>query len=131
VYTKTGDYAQSIVTSPKQAMNLYSLLQNQVRFASDGNISAGDFVNLNWNGMQLMVLPEIADKDLFVLNFNDLVRVVGDITEPTWVSSLEGTNKAFGNWTPNTTAFNDAVVFPFQVGMERRNGSAAATNLVS
>jgi hypothetical protein len=131
VYTKTGDYASTIITSPKQAMNLYSLLQNQVRFAADGNMTAGDFVSVGWNGMELLALPEIADKDWFQLSFKDLVRIVGDITEPTWVSDLSGTKQAFGNWTPNSTAFNDAVVFPFQVGMQRRNGSAAATNLVS
>lgn len=130
VYTKTGDYASTIITSPKQAMNLYQLLQNQVRFAGDGGLSTGDFVNVNWNGMELLALPEIADKDWFQLSFKDLVRIVGDITEPTWVSELAGSNKGFGNWTKDTTSVNDAVVFPFQVGMQRRNGSGALTNLV-
>jgi len=130
-YTKTGEYSSTILTSPKQAMNLYSLLQNQVRFAGDANLQAGDFVAVGWNGMELLVLPEIADKDWFQTNFKDFVRIVGDITEPTWVSDLEGANQAYASWSPNSTSFSDAVLFPFQVGMQRRNGSAAATNLVA
>ena len=34
-------------------------------------------------------------------------------------------------WAQGTTGFVEGVVFPVQVGMNRRNASAAATNLVS
>jgi hypothetical protein len=126
---KTGDAATTIVTSLKQEQNLYSLLQNQVRFAGD-NVSMGNVDQQMVFGMNLMAENDILDRDLYVINKNDFVRIVGDITEPTWVTDLEGAGGSF-RWAQGKTNFVNGLVFPFQVGLQRRNSHAAATALTA
>ncbi len=131
VQQKTGPAGgNTLVTSLKQQQNLYLLLQNQVRFGSDGAVSAGASNSVSWNGMEIMALNDIVDRDLYVLTLGDFVRVVGDITEPTWASDLEGAGGSF-RWAQGTTGFVNGLVFPFQVGVQRRNSHAAATGLTA
>jgi hypothetical protein len=127
---KTGDPAGTCLLSLKQEQNLYSLLQNQVRFASDGGMSAGAQDSVTWSGMRMMAVPDLVDRDLYVINKSDFVRIVGDITEPTWVTDLEGAGGSF-RWAQGKTNFVNGLVFPFQVGVQRRNSHAAATNLTA
>lgn len=118
-----------VLTSLLQQANFYSLLQNQVRFQGETKMGAGNVDQTTWNQMEINALPEILDSDFYYLHLEDFVRVTGEgITKPTWVSELQGTNKAM-NWVPNTTGFGDAIVFPWNLGMKRRNRSAAAIAL--
>jgi len=131
VFEQTGEFATSVFTSPKQAREFYSLLQNQVRFAGEMGMGAGNvggLVGLSWNGQGINVVPDIADRDWYNLTLADFVRVTGGITTPTWTSELEGSGGDV-RWSPGTTSFVEGLVWPFQIGVQRRNTHAAMTNL--
>lgn len=129
VRMKVGDSgADSLITSLKQEQALYLLLQNQVRYGSDNGISAGNSSAVSWAGMNILALQDIRDAHLFVTTMGDFVRATGDIKEPTWVSDIEGAGGDL-RWAQGKTNFVNALVFPFNVGMQRRNGSSAATAL--
>jgi len=126
-----GGKPNYILTSLKQQQNFYSLLQNQVRFQGEARLGAGNVDQPTWNGMTINALPDILDQDLFMLSLDDFVFVTGQgIQKPTWVSDLAGNNQGM-IWQKDQTAFNDAVVWPFQVGLRRRNTHAAALGLTA
>jgi hypothetical protein len=133
-FQKSGSYGNTtVVTSAKQMQNFYSLLQNQVRFNGERGLGAGNIGGtdgLTWNGNAVNVIPDILDSDWFVLNLDDFVRVHGTIDKPTWTSELEGAGGDL-RWSQGTTAFVEGVVWPFQIGVQRRNRSAAATGLTA
>ena len=56
--------------------------------------------------------------------------ITGAITKPTWASELEGAGGQT-RWVQGATSFVDAVFYPFQVGVRRRNTHAAATGLTA
>jgi hypothetical protein len=58
------------------------------------------------------------------------VLVQGAIKKPTWVSDLEGAGGDI-RWVQNTTGFQNAVVWPLQIGAQRRNRFAAAKSLTA
>lgn len=133
IFQKGGDYNSKIATSARNMANFYSLLQNQVRFAGDMKMGAGGvggLVGLNWNGIGVNVLPDIYDQDWFHFQPEDMVMIRGAIKEPTWVSDLEGSGGDL-RWIPNTTGFQNAMVWPFNIGVQRRNRMAAAKSLKS
>jgi hypothetical protein len=128
---QNGGKPNYILTSLKQQQNFYSLLQNQVRFQGETSLGAGKVDQPTWNGMSINALPDILDQDLFMLSLDDFVFITGQgITKPTWVSDLSGNNQGM-IWSKDQTAFNDAVTWPFQVGLKRRNTHAAALGLTA
>jgi hypothetical protein len=132
VWRKTGNTMTTVVSSGKQFANFYSLLQNQVRFTGEQGIGAGGIGNMNglsWNGMGLNVWPDIADKEMYFLNKDDVLRIVGKWKGPMWTSEIEGSQGL--RWSQGTTAFVEGLTFPMQTGTRRRNTAAAATNLVA
>ena len=131
LFQKGGNYNSKVLTSAQQMANFYSLLQNQVRFMGEMKMGAGGvgrFVGLDWNGVGVNVNPDVYDLDWFHLQPEDLVMIRGAIKEPTWVSDLEGAGGDI-RWVQNTTRFQNAVVWPFNIGVQRRNRMAAAKNL--
>jgi hypothetical protein len=134
VFQKTGKAnTGTVLMSAKQMTNFYSLLQNQVRFTGERDMGAGGIGNmdgLKWNGMNINVWPDIADKEIYFINRDDFERITGNIKAPTWTSELEGNGQGI-RWSQGTTAFVEGIVFPMQVGMNRRNRSGALTNLVA
>jgi len=125
---QNGADKEEIWTGFKQRQNLYSLLQNQVRFSSDGNLTAGADQTVSWNDARLEAYADILDTDLFMLSPKDLIRVTSSIDKPTWASDLQGTETGM-NWNLGTTKFTDALVWPVNFGAHRRNTHAAATAL--
>ena len=130
VLQKTGKSFTDVFTSIKQQKNFYSLLQNQVRFASDSSLGAGDVGGVKWANMKVDAYPAILDTDWFCLTLSDFRRITGDITKPTWYSELAGMNKGQIP-TLGSTALGDQLVFSYQVGVGRRNSHAAATGLTA
>jgi len=133
VFQKSGKYSGTVFTSAKQQQKFYELLQNQVRWSGDNGMGAGGvggLVGLTWNGMGINVLPDIYDKEWYYITLDDLVRITGTWTEPKWVSDIEGSGGSL-RWNQGTTSFSEGVVFPFQVGAQRRRTHAAATNLTA
>lgn len=132
-FQKSGSYQSTVITSAKQMQNFYSLLQNQVRFNGEQGMGAGGVGNttgLSWNGQGVNVWPDVPDKFWWHVNLADFLRITGNIKKPTWVSELEGAGGDL-RWSQGTTAFNNAVTFPFQVGVQRRNTHAGATALTA
>ena len=66
-----------------------------------------------------------------MLNRPDLIKVVGNITKPTWASDIAGHSdgKSGMPWRQGFTSFVDAVVYPVNIGARRRNTMFAATAL--
>lgn len=133
VFQKTGGYGGKVFTSAKQAAVFYSLLQNQVRFAGEQKLGAGGvggLVGIDWNGMGINVFPDIPDREWYYVTLKDLVKIYGNIKKPTWTSDLEGAGGSL-RWAQGTTQFVEGLVWPFQVGVQRRNTSAAAIGLTA
>jgi len=129
VMQSSGKNFTNVWTGLKQQANFYSLLQNQVRFASDGG-SAGNVDAPTWNNMKIEAFPSILDSDWYCLTLSDFVLITGAITKPTWASELEGAGGQT-RWVQGATSFVDAVFYPFNVGLRRRNTHAAATGLTA
>jgi hypothetical protein len=128
VLQKTGKQFTDTVTGYKQQGNFYSLLQNQVRFPGDMKLGAGNFGGVTWGNTKVDAYAAVLDTDWFCLNFSDFRRITGDITKPTWYSSLAGMTQGQIP-TLGTTALGDQLVFAYQVGVARRKSHAAATAL--
>ena len=118
----------AVWTSYKQQANFYSLLQNQVQFAGDQNLAAGAVSSPKWNGMAVDAFADVLDTDWFMLTLDDIFRVIGNVSQPQWASDIEGSGGAT-RWRQGYTSFVDALVYPVNVGVQRRNTHAAAINL--
>lgn len=126
---QNGGSHTAIWTGYKQQANLYSLLQSQVRFSGDGDLSAGGQQQVKWNGSTLDAFADVLDTDLFFLSLPDLVRIATPgASKPTWASDLEGSSRG-QLWKQGTTKFVDGIVWPANFGAHRRNTHAAATAL--
>ena len=127
---KSAKYMTDVWTGLKQQSAFYSLLQNQVRFQGEMNLGAGKVGGLVWNNIVVNGYPDILDSDWFCLTLTDFVKITGSITKPTWASDLEGDGGKL-RWRQGFTDFVDGVVYPFQIGIQRRNTHAAATALTA
>lgn len=131
VYQKTGKYPKYVTTSPYQAKQLYELFQSQVRFSGDGNTSAGAVEGFSWNGMSVNPDPDIPNRELYLLDLPAFLFVTSSAYgKPTWVSDIEGAGGRL-RWAQGTTQFKDALAYPVQLGIKRRNSSAAAIGLTA
>ena len=130
VYQKTGKWPSYITTSPKQAAELYAQFQNQVRFATD-NPKAGNAHGFEWNGLGINPDPDIPDEEVYLLTLEDFLLVTGGkLGKPTWVSDLEGAGGRL-RWNQGSTTLSDALVYPVNVAIKRRNSHAAAIGLTA
>lgn len=129
VYQETGKWPKYVTTGPKQASELYALFQNQVRFSSDSP-SAGNVEGFKWNGIEITLDPDIPDRELYVLDLEAFFVVTGGrIGKPTWMSELAGNSRL--DWVQGSTRFADAVAYPLNIAVKRRNSSAAAIGLTA
>lgn len=125
-----GKKSSFVLTSLKQIQVIYELLQSQVRFDSD-SVSAGGVESTKWNGTEIMAIPAVYDRELYVLNLDDFAIVTGkNIKKPRWFSELQGTKRGM-QWNVGSTNLVDAVVYPVQLAIKRRNSHAAFTNLTA
>jgi hypothetical protein len=130
VYQKTGKWPKYVTTSPKQCANLYSLFQNQVRFNGD-NPSAGNVESFTWNGMEIVCDPDIPDRELYMLTTDNFFVVTdGKFGKPTWASAITGSGSPL-EWKQGTTQFVDALYYPFQLAINRRDSHASAIGLTA
>jgi hypothetical protein len=118
----------AVWTGYRQQANFYSLLQNQIQYSGDGDLSVGGVKKPTWNGMTVDAFADILDSDWFQLTLPDLVRIKSALDKPTWASDIEGAGGST-RWKQGTTRFVDGVVYPLQLGVQRRNTQAGATAL--
>jgi len=128
VMQNSNDPQSDIWTGYKQQANFYALLQNQVQFAGDQNLAAGNVSAPRWNNMSVSAFADILDTDWFMLTLSDLVKITAAGARPQWASDIEGSGGAL-RWKQGTTAFTDALVYPIQIGPQRRNTQACALAL--
>jgi hypothetical protein len=128
VLQKTGKEFTDTVTGFKQQANFYSLLQNQVRFPGEMKLGAGRVGGVTWGNTKVDAYAAVLDTDWWCLTFEDLIRITGDMTKPTWYSELAGITKAQIP-TLGSTSLGDQLVFAYQVGAKRRKSHAGATAL--
>ena len=62
------------------------------------------------------------------MTLSDLFRVIGNVSSPQWASDIEGAGGSL-RWKQGFTSFVDGLVYPVNVGCQRRNTHAAALNL--
>jgi hypothetical protein len=130
VMQASGKPQTDVWTGLKQQANFYSLLQNQVRFSSDTEATAGSVSTVKWNGMTVDAFPDVLDSDWACLTLSDLCRISGSLSGPTWATNLSNSGGPL-QWAADTTSFKDAVVFPIQVGAKRRNTHSMASGLTA
>ena len=130
VMQRSGKAHTDVWTSLKQQANFYSLLQNQVRFTGDTTAEAGSVSTVKWNGMTVDAFPDILDSDWYCLTLSDFVRITGAWGGPKWATEIDGSGGRT-QWASGTTTFKDAVCYPIQIGIQRRNTHAAATGLTA
>jgi hypothetical protein len=128
VLQNSNQPGSTVWTGYRQQMNFYSLLQSQVTFGSDGDLSAGKVSGPSWNGMKVDAFADILDTDWYQLTLGDLVRIKSAMDKPTWASDIEGSGGST-RWKQGTTRFVDGVVYPMQFGCQRRNTQAGAIAL--
>jgi hypothetical protein len=128
ILQNSNEPGTAVWTGYRQQANFYSLLQNQITYASDGDLAAGSVSKPTWNGMSVDAFADILDTDWFQLTLSDLVRVKSALDKPTWASDIEGAGGST-RWKQGTTRFVDGVVYPMQLGVQRRNTQAGATAL--
>jgi len=130
VLQKSGKMFTDVWTSYKQQQNFYALLQNQVRFAGELKMGAGEVSAVTWNNMQVSAFPDILDADWYSLTLDDFQYVHGAYKSLVWASDLEGSSQGMV-WNLNSTNFADAVFLAYNVGVNRRNTQAGATALTA
>ena len=84
---------------------------------------AGNVSRPKWNGMSVDAFADILDTDWYQLTLKDLVRVKGAIDQPKWASDMDGGGQSI-SWQSGTTRFGDGLLYPTQVGCQRRNTQA-------
>ena len=119
--------ADTIVAGVKQYRNYYLELQNQVRYNGDGGLQGGDSGSLLLGINKVIKDPDVLANNFWFLRKADLmaVRKPGG---PVWA------DQEYGNINPvqyvqGTTKVKGAIVYRLQLGMTRRNTSAAFTAL--
>jgi hypothetical protein len=118
----------AVWTGYRQQANFYALLRAMVQYPSEMSLSTGNVNKPTWNGMTVDAFADCLDSDWYQLTLPDLIRIKSAIDSPTWASDLEGAGGST-RWKQGTTRFVDGVVYPMQVGAQRRNTHAAATAL--
>lgn len=129
IFQKTFRNDPTVLLGAKQRQALYELLQNQVRFSED-KVKAGSLSSIQWNDMEIMCDPNIPDREAYMLTKDDFMIVTGKYSKPTWASDVQGTNTGL-QYNLGNTDFQDAITYPHQLAIKRRNGTAAAIGLTA
>jgi hypothetical protein len=130
VKQKSGNPHSETWLGFKQEANLYSLLQAQVRFASDQGLKAGNVSGVQWGGTTTTAFPDILDSDVWCVTPSDLLWITGQFQTPKWATDVFGANNPL-QWQAGFTSGQDALIYASQSGLRRRNTSAGATALTA
>jgi hypothetical protein len=115
----------------KQEANFWSLLQNQVRYAGERDLSAGgQWGSVQWGGTTTKAYADILDSDVWCVTPEDLIRITGQYTKPVWMTDVYGQNGQLA-WHQGNTDGQDVIAYGVQFGMQRRNTHSGATALTA
>jgi hypothetical protein len=127
---RSGEQMSDTWLGLKQQMNLYALLQNQVRFAGDLGLSTGNVDTVTWAGQRVKAFQDILDTDVFCITKSDLLRVTGRFEKAKWASDVFGGNEMLA-WHQGNSDGQDQIMYAWQLGCRRRNTHAGATALTA
>jgi hypothetical protein len=130
VKQKSGEPHSETWMGFKQEANLYSLLQAQVRFASDNGLKAGNVNGVEWGGTKTTAYADILDSDVWCVTPSDLLWITGQFQTPKWATDVFGANNPL-QWKAGFTSGQDALIYASQSGMRRRNTASGATALTA
>jgi hypothetical protein len=115
----------------KQEANFWSLLQNQVRYAGERDLSAGgQWGSVQWGGTTTKAYADILDSDVWCVTPEDLIRITGSYTKPVWMTDVYGQNGQLA-WHQGNTDGQDVIAYGVQFGCQRRNTHSGATALTA
>lgn len=128
VRAKTRKSPSWFVCGLKPAADHYALLQTQVHFGGDMNLTAGADQKAGWNGMEFSPDPDIPDNEMYLLDPDSFLIVTGKYSKPIWKSDVQGVNTGLDS-VIGASGFKDALVYAFALACRRRNANAAAQAL--
>lgn len=127
IYEASGFEADTILASPKQYRNYYLELDNQVRYAGDGGLQAGNSKNLQLGVNKVIKDRDILNNNVFFVRKADLCKVRAD-SGPEWADRKYGKINPV-QYVSGTTKVKGAIVYRLQLGATRRNTHGAFTAL--
>ena len=128
VRQKTGKKPTFDLTSLKQEENLFKLLQSQLRYDPAKKLGSGETTGLQWDGAEIHAQNDVPDREYYTFDPDSLFIVAKD--KPRWLSKIAGNNQGLV-WNTGTTKFSDAVYYPFELAVQRRNAGAAWTSITA
>lgn len=120
IQQRTGQRADFILTGLKQERKFYEQLQQQVRFGSDGSISAGDSQPASWNGKQVIADPDCWDEDMYFGQMKHIFIVA--IDKPYWQNKVTGGDIL--TWAQGTDSYVAKITYRINLATNRRNAFA-------
>jgi hypothetical protein len=110
----------------KQEANFWSLLQNQVRYAGERDLSAGgQWGSVQWGGTTTRRTPTSSTPTCGASPPRTC-----QFTKPVWMTDVYGQNGQLA-WHQGNTDGQDVIAYAAQFGMSRRNTHAGATALTA
>jgi hypothetical protein len=110
-----------VIMGFKQGRRFYNLFQNQVRFQSDSQISAGNTTAIDWNGMRIMQDGDCPSNKVFFVDTDALLLVTSPLGVH-WANEITGGEKVV--WGQGTTQFVGLLAYPLNLAAKRRNSLA-------
>lgn len=120
---KTGS---TVLMGFRQGRRFYNLFQNQVRFQSDSQVSAGNTAPIEWNGMTITQDPDCPSTKAYWVKKDNLKLVTSPLGVH-WANEFTGGEKIA--WAQNTTQFVGLLAYPLNLAANRRNTFGAMTAL--
>jgi hypothetical protein len=114
---KRGKTPNFFLTGLKQQRKFYELLEQQVRYSSDGGLVAGNDESARWGNMEIFADPDCPDEDLYMGHFDHLFIVA--LSEPYWQNKVTGGEKLA--WLQGTDSYGGKLSYRMNVGTNRRN----------
>lgn len=122
---KRGKKSTFMLTSLKQVQKFYEQLQQQVRYAGDGNLGAGDTESTKWNGMEIFADADCPDEDLYMGHWDHLFMVA--MNDGYWQNKITGGNILV--WSQGTDAYVGKYTYRGNLATNRRNDLYRFSNL--
>jgi hypothetical protein len=114
---KRGKTPNFFLTGLKQQRKFYELLEQQVRYSSDGGLVAGNDESARWGNMEIFADPDCPDEDLYMGHFDHIFIVA--LSEPYWQNKYTGGEKLA--WLQGFDAYGGKLSYRMNVATNRRN----------
>lgn len=116
IHQSTGRKADTVIMGLKQEGKFYELLHQQVRYASDQAMNAGNVEAPKWHGMNILVDPDCPDEDVYFGQLKSLFIVATD--KPYWQNKVTGGNILA--WIQGTDSFGAKLTYRINLATNNR-----------